>query len=178
MTRLGRIARWSTPRAIRSRSSKPRCRSRLGKRLFCVTTLATLIPDPGCRDLRGLVRRLQLQRGNRGRSGRFGHNGVAGWTLLHHLPQVCRTLIGREPWPHILRRLRSVGAFGGQLCPNWLSLGIGRSAEPLRRASFMPASRNAGTLLVVGLVFFSSMSYPRVKIRSLRDKFDYQSGAS
>jgi hypothetical protein len=69
---------------IRKGSSTRQRRSRFGKRFFRVTALATLISNPGRRDLRRAVNGFVLQLRDLGWCGRFAHDGVAGGTLLHH----------------------------------------------------------------------------------------------
>ena len=81
------------------RSSTLRRRSGFGKRFFRVTTLATLMSNPGRWDLGNTVDRFVLQLRDLGCCDRFTHDGVTARTFLHHVPQPSRTPIQREPWP-------------------------------------------------------------------------------
>src|SRR5580658_9912881 len=93
------------PRGLRigDRSSMPQRGSRLGKRLFRVTALATLVPEPGGRDLGGAVSRLLLQSRNRGRFRRFAHDGVTGRTFFHRVTfPTSRTRNRPESWPPLI----------------------------------------------------------------------------
>src|ERR1700677_1966072 len=78
-----RIRRGST--AGGSKSTMTQSRSWFGERLFHVTALTALISHPGGRDFRSAIYRLPLQRRDRGRLGRFSHDGVAGRTFLHQV---------------------------------------------------------------------------------------------